>query len=721
MIVKDAATMTEGPDRPGLRADLVARLLRPRSVAVIGASARPGSTAQAVVHLLDQNRFAGDIHLVGRNGGEIGTRPILTDMADLPKGIDLAVLALPAAGVEEAIEGCIERAIANAVVFASGFAETGARARAAQQALTRRAEEADLGVVGPNCLGFTNYVDGIDIGFLPGPPVKTLTADRLPAVAIIAQSGGLMGHAFWAFEERNLPVAYRLSTGNEAGLGLSDYIAFMAGEPAVNVIALYAEQIRRPAEFLEAAKRARAAGKTLVLFHTGRGAKAQQAAASHTGALAGDYATMTVLASRAGVLVADTLEEWIDCTELLVRSPRPPVLDPAVITTSGAFCAIAHDCFEALGLELPPLSAASEAVLAPRLPEFTPPKNPLDLTTQAAFDIPLAADVLRVLVGDPAYGSVAVAIPAVGDDAVKWLAPFVEVVKETDKPVLLTALGEDSKIPADFVALVRANGILLSRSPERALRTVAAVTRYGRRLARGVAGAATLPADALPALRPGPQPEWLGKQILDAIGIARPAGGLARTVDEAAALAGRIGYPVAIKVQAAELAHKTEIGGVVLNVKDEAALRAAHGDMLARVERAKSGAVLDGVLVEAMAPKGLELVVGAKRDPQWGPVLLVGLGGIMVEALNDVRLLPPDLTPGDIEAELRQLKSAKLLGAFRGAPAPDVAAVAEAVAAVGRLMLARPDIVEIDINPLLALPEGKGVLALDALIVTADA
>ncbi len=707
----------EGLPRIGLRKDLVARLLRPQSVAVIGASARPGSPSGILVGLLDQNDFAGDVHLVGRSGGEIGGRPILTSMSDLPAGIDLAVLTLPAAGVEEAIEGCIEREIAAAVVFASGFAETGEGARGAQEELTRRVEEAGVGIVGPNCLGFTNYIDRIDIGFIPVPPAEAPPSDSLPALAIVSQSGGLMGHAFWGFEERNLPVAYRISTGNEAGLGLSDYIAFMADDPAVSVIALYAEHIRRPAEFLEAVAMARASGKTLVLYHTGRGAKAQQAAASHTGALAGDYATMKVLASRAGVLVVDTLEEWIDATELLVRNPRPPVLAPAVITTSGAFCAIAHDYFETLGLELPPLSAASEALLTPRLPEFTPPKNPLDLTTQAAFDIPLTADALRVLVQDPAIGSVAVAVPALGPDAAKWLAPFVEVVKDTDKPVLLTALGEDSKIPADFVALAREHGILLSRSPERALRTVAAVTHYGRNLARGTAGFATL--DGLPALRPGPQPEWLGKEVLGALGIGRPAGGLTRNVNEAVGMANAIGYPVAIKVQAAELAHKTEIGGVILNLKDEAALREAYVELLDRVGKARSGTVLDGILVEAMAPKGLELVVGAKRDPLWGPVLLAGLGGIMVEALNDVRLLPADLAPAEIEAELRKLNSAKLLDAFRGAPAVDVPAVAEAIAAIGRLMLARPDIVEIDINPLLALPEGQGVLALDALIVTA--
>ena len=703
-------------DRSALRPDLVERLLRPKSVAILGVSARAGSPGRAVAGLLDQNGFAGEVHLVGRNGGEADGRAILADPADLPQGIDLAVLTLPAAAVPDAIEACIERQVGAAVVFASGFAEAGEESRGAQEALSRRVQEAGLGVAGPNCLGFTNYIDRVDIGFVPVPPIKALSAQ--PAIAIVAQSGGLMGHACWALEARNLPIAYRLSTGNEAGLGLPDYIAFMADDPAVGVIAVYAEQIRKPAAFIEAAKRARQAGKSIILYHTGRGTKAKQAAASHTGAMAGDYATMAVLCSHAGVLVTDTLEEWIDCTEMLARYPEAPVLDPAVMTTSGAFCAIAHDCFEELGIALPALSPESEAALRPRLPEFTPPKNPLDLTTQVISDIPLTADALRVLIGDPTIGSIAVAVPALGPDAVRWLAPFVDVVAGSAKPVLLTALGEDAPIAADFEKLARESGLLLSRSPERALRTIAAVTHHGRALSRKVPELGPLPPGASAPLRPGVEPEWLSKDILKAIGIDRPAGGLAGNADEASAIAQSIGYPVVLKVQASELAHKTEVGGVKLNLNDEGAVRAAHEELQARVEQARPGTRLDGMLVEKMAPKGLELVVGAKRDEQWGPVLLVGLGGVMVEALQDVRLLPPDLALTDIVSELRKLKAARLLDAFRGAPARDVAAVAHVVSRIGQLMLERPEIAEIDINPLLVFAEGEGALALDALIVS---
>ncbi|EQB14462.1 acetate--CoA ligase family protein [Sphingobium lactosutens] len=704
------------------RPDLVARLLRPRSIVVIGASAKPGSPSGIVVKMLDQDQFSGDIHLVGRSGGEIAGRPIVPDLAQLPQGIDLAVLTLPAAGVIDAIKACIAAKVANAVIFASGFAETGEDARGAQEMLGQLAREAGIGVVGPNCIGFTNYIDRIGIGFIPVPPIVAPTAAQLPTVAIVAQSGGLMGHVSWALEERGVPVAYRISTGNEAGLGLADYIAYLATDPAVSVISLYAEQIRKPAEFLDAVAQARAAGKPVVMYHTGRSDGAKEAAASHTGALAGDYATMAALASRAGVLMADSIEAWIDCTELLVRKPVPPVQPPAVVTTSGAFCAVAIDYLDELGLELPTLPAATEAALRPRFPEFTPPKNPLDLTTQAAFDIPLTADAIRELVKDDAFGSVALSCPALGSAAAKWLAPLVDVIHASAKPILVTAMGEESAFPQDFVDMARKNGVLLSRSPERALRTVAAVTAYGRSLAAIGEGTTAAPAAIdLPELKPGTQPEWLGKEVLDAIGVARPKSELVQTPDAAALAAEAIGFPVVLKVQAAELAHKTEIGGVLLSLKNADEVRQGFATLTERVQQARPGAVLDGILVEAMAPKGLELVVGAKRDAQWGPVLLVGLGGILVEALKDVRLMSADVTPAEIERELRQLKAAALLSGFRGSPPVDVAAVAKAVAAVGTLMRLRPDITEIDLNPLLALPVGQGVLALDALIVTEKA
>jgi succinyl-CoA synthetase beta subunit len=291
-------------------------------------------------------------------------------------------------------------------------------------------------------------------------------------------------------------------------------------------------------------------------------------------------------------------------------------------------------------------------------------------------------------------------------------------MKDSPKPKVMCALGDTWPLGDDVMAAAKESPAVWSRSSDRMLRAIGVYTKYGRMLARQRAPAATAPITGLPALAKGAQPEWLGKQALAAAGISVPAGKLARTPDEAAAVARSIGYPVVLKAQAAALSHKTEAGGVVLNLADEAALRAAWERMMGNVKRTAPDVVLDGALVETMSPRGIELMVGAKRDPGWGTVLLIGLGGIWVEALGDVRLLPSGAGDGLIREALGRLHAAKLLAGVRGAPPADVDAVVRVVMAIDRLMQSVRDITEIDVNPLMVHAEGEGATALDALIVT---
>jgi acyl-CoA synthetase (NDP forming) len=287
----------------------------------------------------------------------------------------------------------------------------------------------------------------------------------------------------------------------------------------------------------------------------------------------------------------------------------------------------------------------------------------------------------------------------------------------SDKPKVMVALGDTWVLGPDVMEAVKQGPAVFGRSSDRMMRAVALYTRYGRLLARSHADHKAGAIQGLPKLGKGTQPEWLGKKVLAAAGIRVPAGDLARTADEATAIAKRIGFPVVLKAQAAALSHKTEAGGVMLNLADEAVLRAAWDTMMQSVKRAAPGVTLDGALVEKMSPKGLELMIGAKRDPEWGTVLLLGLGGIWVEALGDVQLLPGTADKAQILEALGKLRSAKLLAGVRGAPPADVDAIADAVLAVGRLMAAVPELTEIDVNPLMVHGKGQGVTALDALIV----
>ncbi len=697
--------------------DTFRRMMRPRSVAIIGMSSKPNTASHAVLRNLQVNEFAGSVHLIGRNEATVEGLPIHTDLASLPANVDVAVLTIPAAGVEEALAACVERKVGTAVVFASGFAEAGEKGRDCQEAIGRMAREGGVAVIGPNCIGYTNLVDGFAVAFASVNKASRIAPGTRDAVAIVAQSGGLGNHLRLGLEARGVPVSYTISTGNEMGLGLGDFVQHLLADDATRVIQVYAEHIRQPAAFLQAAARTRELGKAIVMLHPGRGSCAKEAAKSHTGALAGDYAVMRAQVERAGVLMVDSLDELIDTTEILSRYPQPSPGGLGILTFSGAFCGIAHDFCEDLDIDLPPLSAQSEARLKPRMPEFIEPRNPLDLGTQPIWQPDIVQTGLKALLDEPAIGGVAISIPAGAPQyANAYLKHIVAAMELNRKPVGLAMLGDGSPLPPEFVQTARENKIVLSRSSDRTLRAMAAVLKWG---GRPVPAASNAPPriEGLPEFAPGTVPEWQSKQVLAHIGVPVPKGGMASSAEEAIAIATRIGFPVALKAQAAALAHKTEAGGVLLGLADVDTVRSGWTTLAANIERAQPGLKLDGVLVEAMAERGLEMVIGARRDPQWGPVVLVGLGGILVEALQDVQLVAADAGRDEIIAAFEMLKTAKLLHGFRNLPPVDLGAAADVAQSLGRLMLARPEISDIEINPLMVHARGRGATALDALVV----
>jgi acetate---CoA ligase (ADP-forming) len=685
----------------------VARFLRPRSVAIVGMSARAGSAGQVILQSLKLNNFKGDIHLVGRSTEPIDGRPVLKSPDELPEGVDLAVFTLPAAGVHEAIEACARRKVGSAMIFAAGFAEVGDQTT--QDAVTATARAAGLAVVGPNCLGMTNNVDGMWLHMLFAREARR-NVDG--GVAFVGQSGGLLGHFQRAADGLGLPLSYVISTGNEAGLEGTDFVEFLAEDRSTRVIALYCEQIRRPAEFLAACRRARAAGKPIVLMQAGRGAKARKAALSHTGALIGDFATMRTQVEDAGAIVVYTMDEMMDLVQILVRYPEPPEKGPGILTASGAYVGLTNDFAEEVGLELPELEPATLKRVGEVLPAYGNYGNPLDVTAGFAPDaLSVAA---KALLDDPNTGMLFLSFPI---NAARPVESFNKGMVGSPKPKVMVALGDTWPLGPDVMEAVRESPAVFSRSSDRMMRAIALYTRYGRLLARPIATMPPEPIKGLPKLGKGAQPEWLAKKVLAAAGIRVPDGELARTADEAIAVAKRIGYPVVLKAQAAALSHKTEAGGVILNLADESAVRAAWDTLVENVKRAAPGIRLDGALVEKMSPKGIELMVGAKRDPGWGTVLLLGLGGIWAEALGDVKLLPVGADERQIVEALHNLRTAKLLAGFRGAPPADIAAVAQVVMAIGRLMQTVPELTEIDVNPLMVHAKGQGATALDALII----
>ena len=687
------------------------RLLRPRSVAIVGVSPDPGHPGSTVLANLERCRFEGAIHLVSRSRPEFNGRACIASIDDLPFGVDVAVLVVPQAVVIDAIGALGRRGVGAAIVFASGYAEMGDAGRAEQAKLTAAARAANVAVLGPNCIGMCSFDFGAALTFefnveRPGTSAR-------PKIGMAAQSGAMAAIMRMAFLSKGLGITFYISTGNEADLGVEDFLSALVDDEQTKVVALFEEQIRKPQLFLDAAHRARAVGKPVVLLLAGRSRRAQASARSHTGALAGDYATTTALLRHAAVNVVETVEELLDVTELLARV-KPPVTGPGIITNSGAVKGFALDFSDSIGFDVPRLASATVDALKAALPSYASLENPVDITAHVLRDLSLWPKTAAALLADPDVGSLCLAMvagtPRYAMDKFDALAP---ALAQSDKPAVVALLGDDFPVPPEFLAAFRERGVPVLRSMERALRALGHATAYGQMLAAKRVEPTTIKAAPLPGR--GTLPEYQGKQYLAALGIPIPEGALAREAAEAKPIAQRIGYPVALKAQAAALAHKTDAGGVALNITDDAALEAAWNEMHARIAKARPSLKLDGLLVERMGPKGIEMIVGARRDPDWGPVVLLGLGGIWTEALKDVRLMPADVSHAEIVAEIERLKGAQTLHGLRGAPPVDIAAVADVVSTVAALMRARPKIHEIDINPLVAYP--NGVLALDALIV----
>ncbi len=702
-----------------LSRDALERLLRPRSVAVVGASDKPGALGTTLLSNLDANGFGGTVYPINPKRETLGGRTCLPGIEALPEGVDAAVLAIPRAGVLDAVRALAERKVGGVVIFAAGFAEGGAEGLAEQQEIARIAHDAGMVVEGPNCLGLVNYVDRIPLTFVE---TRAVPPAGRRAIGIVSQSGAMAAVLGTMLLARDCGVSYSVSTGNEAASGVEDYVDWMIDQDDTHVIAMIVEQFRKPERFLAAAARALAAGKPVVLLHPGTSSAARESAATHTGALAGDYALMRAKVERAGVIMAETLEELGDIAEIAVRCPALPAGATAVLGESGAFKALTLDLAERLELPLAALGDDDSPALRAALPPFVPVSNPLDITAQGLSEPAIYTRCIKALLGDPRVGTVLAGI--IQAEPVTCTIKFPPILAAATaqsqngaltKPLIFAGLDEGADVPAERIAALRAAGIPWFPTTERALRAITRLTHWSAR-DRAAGDAAPLAVPGLSA-ESGVIPEYKAKALLGPLGIPFPKGTFAANPDAAVAAAEALGYPVAMKAQAAALSHKSDAGGVILNLADGAAVRAAWDTMFASVAAYSAAIHLDGVLIEGMGARGVEMIAGGRNDPEWGPIVLAGFGGVTAEILGDVRLLAADMTADAVVAELMKLKSAALLAGYRGAPALDVAALAQLIVTLGQVLRGEPSIREVDLNPVILHPVGQGVVALDALML----
>ncbi|MEW5424403.1 acetate--CoA ligase family protein [Amorphus sp. 3PC139-8] len=684
------------------------RLLNPRSIAIVGASPEPFTLGNNVLSNFSTFAYDGPVHLVSRKHTEIEGRSCVGRIADLPAGIDLVALVVPAGAVKQAVADCAARGVGGIVVFASGFAELGEEGIRAQAEIAEIARAADIALLGPNCLGFANFMAGVPLTF------ERLSPTVVPGtgVAVIAQSGAMNGNIREALRSRSVPVAYAISTGNEAVTAAEDVMTALVEDPAVGSFAVFVEQIRDPAVFLQAARRAYALDKPVVLMHPGRSARSREAAQSHTGAMAGDHAVMEAFVRAAGVTLAESFDELFDTVILRHRYPQARVRGLGIMTNSGAVRGFCLDFGETIGLPLPAIAPSTDQALREVLPDFAVIDNPLDITAMGMSKPALFGDTSAAMLADPGIDALLVAAMGGAPPQVmaKWQS-LKPVLTAADKPVALVFLGDELPMPAEFLEEIRTAGVPFFRSPERAMRALANIAKLD------FVEDLPTPVRSDPSAQTQMLPEYRGKAVLAEAGFAVPRGRLATSADEAVAAANEIEGTVALKVQAAAISHKSDVGGVKLGLGGTTAVRSAWTEIEVAVADAAPGAPIDGLLVEEMAPKfALEMVVSARRDPSWGVVVIAGLGGIFTEVMRDIRMFPAGLPKERIKAEIDHLRGAALLSGYRGGPSLDVDAVADTLDRLGRLLLDDPSIMEVEINPLALYPAGEGVRILDVLV-----
>lgn len=694
------------------------RLLNPTSVAVIGASQRAGSFGERVLYNLQY--YGGRYYPVNARYETIGDMKCYKSVTELPEPVDCAVICAAREAVEDIVHECVRAGVGGAIIFASGYSETGKDDRIAQQErLQSIARESGMRIVGPNCIGVVNTTSDARITFMDLAP-KMEPGPR--SIGIISQSGAL-GMALAQASSRGIAVSHVLTSGNSCDVDMADYVSFLAEEPDCAAIALVFEGMAEPQRLLRACDTAWAANKPLIIFKMASGEQGATAAMSHTGSLAGSHAAYKAAFKRAGAIVVDDYEHLMETASFLAKSPAPRARGVAVVATSGGAAIMAADRAEQYGIDLPQPSDDVRAILEQHVPEFGAVRNPCDVTAQVISNPASLAACANALLGSPDYAALIVPHPYAYLPSVGRISVFDELARDNGKPICMGWLSEWMGGPG-MAEIESARHVSLFRSMSNLFATMDAwIWREAKRQAPvaeacrfAPEGARAAAAKLIAASPNSTLTEREAKEVLALYGVPVVGEKLVHSADEAANAAEALGLPVVLKVESPDLPHKTEAGVIRLNLKTAAEVRAAYDAVMANAHKVEPLPDINGVLVQPMVPQGVEMVVGARVDPLFGPLVVVGLGGILVELLADTALLPAPVSHTEALEMLRSLKGVKLLEGFRGMPATDLNRFAEIICRISEFADDQRDIIaELDVNPLICA--GERITAVDALII----
>jgi acyl-CoA synthetase (NDP forming) len=695
--------------------------LSPRSVAIVGASPEPHRIRGALLHLLVKNGFSGAIYPVNPSYTEMAGLRCYARTSEVGASIDLALIAIPASGVLAALEDCAAAGVRNAIVISSGFAEDSVAPSDLQAAVAALARRTGMRVSGPNAEGFHNEIDQVTATFSPAVDRETDTAVAASPrrVGILAQSGG-MGFALYN-RGRALGLSFSqvVTTGNEADLTIADFFTHMARDPATEAILLFLETVRDPAGFMAAAAEAAARRKPVVVVKIGRSTAGKAATASHTASMAGWDAAYEAAFRQFGMVVADDMDQALAAMAALTISPRTRGGRTAVVTVSGGGGAWAADALTAAGLDLPELSAPTQAAIRAFIPSYGATRNPVDLTAGGAQGGGMLRTI-TLLSEDDAVDQIVVVTSLANEVRVAFdQAELAALLAARRKPVLFYSYTLPSALAHRSLA---AAGAMIYLSLAALGFAARALMDQARFVPAAPLTAPPLP-DSVQRLLAGPSAtEHAAKALLAACGVPIAPFWLVRDPAALADAAADLGFPLAVKIQSPGIPHKTEADGVRLGVTDLDGLHAAFDAVRAGAARHAPDAVIEGVLLEPMARRGVEMIVGVVRDPTFGPVVMVGAGGVTTELFRDVayRLAPVD--EATAAAMVRSLRSAPLLEGFRGAAPADVSALARLIAlASGVAASGQATVAELELNPVIVHPAGEGCTVADALLVLSPA
>nr|WP_320191764.1 acetate--CoA ligase family protein [uncultured Desulfobacter sp.] len=684
-------------------------LFNPKAIVAVGASSNPAKIGGRIFRYTKDNGYTGKLYPINAKHRQVQGVPTLPSISDLPTNVDLAYIMVPAPAVVEIMEKLAERQVKAAMIFSSGFAEMSTEGIAAQQRIAAIAHESGMRVLGPNCMGAINIDNG-----MVGTFARTFDQGLPPpgVIGFASQSGAFGSYGLYRCLERGLGISLWCTTGNEVDVDVAECLEYMALDEQTKVILCYIEGCRNRDRLIQALELARSRRKPVVMLKVGRTQLGAMAAASHTASLVGVDAVYDAVFRQYGVHRVNSIEELLDVAYVCSAGIFPKSNRVGLLSSSGGIAILMADTATGFGLQAPELSQEAQARLKKLIP-YSATRNPVDMTAQATYNQMLVKDYIEVVLAQDNVDSLVCFLPpARTPEYRKLLPPELKRLRQQypDKALILCSSEEpNAKQPYEDA------GFLVIEDPTRALRSLTALYNYGRsfaqaKQAKGIESTVLIPEQAMS--------EYAAKKLLAKAGIPVITERLTTSAQEARAAAQAMGYPVVMKIASADILHKTEIGGVLLNLNGPQAVVDAFYKLMRNARKATSKARLDGVIVAPMVTDGVETILGIQRDPVFGPVVLFGLGGIFVEVFKDVAMRLAPFGEDAAAQMIREIKGFALLQGVRGKGPMDIETLIKTLARLSAFAAVNADRLDsLDLNPFIVRPRGKGALALDALIV----